>query len=452
MLTCMGAAVAGQTNSYRKGTNMPNTVLIGAQWGDEGKGKIIDVLMEDVEWVVRYQGGNNAGHTVEIGEDQYILHLIPSGILRPGKKCVIGNGLVVDILALVEEMRGLHERGIETEGRLFVSDRAHAVLPYHRRLDAGREGKLREGEKIGTTQRGIGPTYSDKVSRTGLRMGDLLDKDFESMLRYRIAINNDHLVEMGVEPLDMESTVSQCLAAAEHLKPYITDAVDMLHGVMASGENILFEGAQGTMLDIDFGTYPFVTSSSATAGGAAVGTGVPPQRIDRVIGVIKAYTTRVGEGPFPTELNDEIGAMLRKDGGEFGATTGRPRRCGWFDAVVGRYSARVNGVDRWALTKLDVLDVQPVIRICVAYEVDGKRYETVPANLRLLSRCRPIYEEMAGWKSSTRNIERFDDLPPAARAYISRLEELTGVPVGMLSVGPRRDATMVVDMRPWSSE
>lgn len=428
---------------------MPNTVLIGSQWGDEGKGKIIDVLMEGVDWVVRYQGGNNAGHTVEIGDQKYVLHLIPSGILRPGKKCVIGNGLVVDLLALVGEMQELIERGLQMEGRLYVSDRAHVVLPYHRLLDAGREGRLREGEKIGTTQRGIGPTYADKVSRTGMRMGDLLDPDFEALLRARIAANNVFLVEMGVAPLDVEHTVAECLAAARFLSPYIADAVTLLNEVVESGESVLFEGAQGTMLDIDFGTYPFVTSSSATAGGAAVGTGIAPQRIDLVIGVIKAYTTRVGEGPFPTELLEDIGAQMRKDGGEFGATTGRPRRCGWFDAVVGRYSARINGVDRWALTKLDVLDAQPVIRICVAYEADGRRYETVPSNPRVLARCRPVYEEMPGWMSRTRDVKRFEDLPREARAYIARLEELTGVPVGLLSVGPRRDATMEVDMRPW---
>jgi len=423
---------------------MPNTVLIGAQWGDEGKGKIIDVLTEQVDWVVRYQGGNNAGHTVEIGDEKYVLHLVPSGILHSGKKCVIGNGLVVDPVALVKEVKGVVDRGIDPTGRFFISDRAHVVLPYHKSIDEFREKKPSSGKMIGTTKRGIGPTYGDKAARTGLRMGDLIDAGRESLLRERIAANNRILVALGAGEIDADSVVRDTLAAVDYLSPFIQDTIPMLHGAIKDGQSILFEGAQGTMLDIDYGTYPFVTSSSATAGGACTGSGVPPHRIDNVLGVVKAYSTRVGEGPFPTELTDATGEALRKAGNEFGATTGRPRRCGWFDLVVARYSVMVNGIDTWAVTKLDVLDDMETIRICVAYECDGKRLDSVPANVRMLERCRPIYEDMPGWKCSTKSATAWDELPEKARAYIRRLEELTGVRVGILSVGPRRDSTIML--------
>jgi adenylosuccinate synthase len=421
---------------------MPNTVLIGAQWGDEGKGKIIDVLAENVDVVVRFQGGNNAGHTVKIGDEKYVLHLIPSGILRDGQQCVVGNGLVVDPLAFLKEIAEVESAGKSVAGRLFVSDRAHIVFPYHGEIDAAREARLSDDEKIGTTKRGIGPCYGDKVSRVGLRAGDLVDPEFPELLKSRLDEANRVLVALGGEALDEAELLKEYMAAAEQMKPYVTDTVTMLHKALAENKSILFEGAQGTMLDIDFGTYPFVTSSNATAGGAATGSGVAPHRIDQVVGVIKAYTTRVGEGPFPTELFDEDGEAMGKVGHEFGATTGRPRRCGWFDAVVGRYSAMVNGVDFWAMTKLDVLDGFETLRICTAYECDGKRYENVPASVRVLEKCTPVYEEMPGWQSRTDNISRYEDLPQKAKDYVERLCELTGVKLGILSVGPKRASTL----------
>lgn len=424
---------------------MPNTVLIGAQWGDEGKGKIIDVLTEKVDWVVRYQGGNNAGHTVEIGKEKYVLHLVPSGILHAGKKCVIGNGLVVDPVALVKEIKGVVDRGIDPTGRFFISDRAHVVLPYHKLIDEYREKKPSTGTMIGTTKRGIGPTYGDKAARTGLRMGDLIDPDRESLLRARITANNRILAALGAPEIDADAVIKETLVAVDYLAPFIQDTIPMLHEAISGGTSVLFEGAQGTMLDIDYGTYPFVTSSSATAGGACTGSGVPPHKVDRVLGVIKAYSTRVGEGPFPTELTDATGEALRKAGNEFGATTGRPRRCGWFDLVVARYSVMVNGIDVWAMTKLDVLDDVETIRICVAYDCDGKRLTSVPANVRQLERCRPIYEDMPGWMCSTKDVSSWDQLPQKAKEYVRRLEVLTGVNVGILSVGPRRDSTIMLD-------
>jgi len=422
---------------------MSNTVLVGAQWGDEGKGKIIDVLTENVDVVVRYQGGNNAGHTVEIDEERYVLHLIPSGIFRPGTACIIGNGVVVDPIALMAEVKELAGRGLIVDGRLFISDRAHAVFPYHRALDSSREGAaLKGGTKIGTTQRGIGPAYGDKIMRTGLRMVDLTTADFAERLTKRLEENNKLLVSAGAEPIKKDAVLQQYLEAAKALKPFITDTATMLNKARIEGKSMLFEGAQGTMLDIDFGTYPFVTSSNSTVGGACTGTGVPPQCIDRVVGVIKAYTTRVGEGPFPTELKDGTGELIRTRGREFGATTGRPRRCGWFDAVVGRYSAMINGVDYWAMTKLDVLDEINTLRVCVAYECDGKTFDTVPASLDLLARCKPVYRDFEGWMAPTKDVTRFEDLPAKARAYVAKLCELTGVPLGILSVGPRRANTL----------
>jgi adenylosuccinate synthase len=421
---------------------MPNTVLIGAQWGDEGKGKIIDVLSPDVDVVVRYQGGSNAGHTVKVGEELYILHLVPSGILYQDKVCVIGNGVVVDPVALMKEVDGLEGRGIRTAGRLFVSERAHVVFPFHRIMDEQREAVRKQEEKIGTTKRGIGPTYGDKVSRVGLRVADLVDGDFPAVLAQRLDEVNRVLQAVGAEPVDGARLADEYGRVAARLKPYVADAVEILNRAVKDGKSILFEGAQGTMLDIDFGTYPFVTSSNATAGGACTGTGIAPHRIDRVIGVVKAYTTRVGEGPFPTELRDETGRLLGREGNEFGATTGRPRRCGWFDAVVARYAAMINGVDYWAITKLDVLDTLATVKICVAYQCNGMRYDTIPANIRTLERCAPVYEEVKGWQASTKDVTRFEDLPPRAKDYIQRLCDLTGVPLGILSVGPKRASTM----------
>jgi len=423
---------------------MACTVLVGAQWGDEGKGKVIDVLTENVDMVVRYQGGNNAGHTVEIADERYVLHLIPSGVFRPGVACVIGNGVVVDPIAVMAEINELAGRGIAVKGRLFISDRAHAVFPYHRAWDAHKEDSGQAGGKIGTTRRGIGPSYGDKIARTGLRMGDLLSSDFAAQLTARIEENNKALTAMGAAPIETGAVLKDYLAAAAALKPYIADTIPVVNKALAGGKSVLFEGAQGTMLDIDFGTYPFVTSSNASSGGACTGAGVPPQRISRVIGVIKAYTTRVGEGPFPTELKDATGDQLRAKGREFGATTGRPRRCGWFDAVVARYSAMINGIDYWAMTKLDVLDEQDTIKVCVSYKCDGKVHDTVPASLDTLARCEPVYRELKGWKKPTHSITKFNDLPREARDYVAALCEITGVPLGILSVGPGRENTLRV--------
>jgi adenylosuccinate synthase len=423
---------------------MPNTVLIGAQWGDEGKGKIIDVLAEDVDLVVRFQGGNNAGHTVKIGDEKYVLHLIPSGILRDNQRCIIGNGLVVNPIALLGEIAEVEAGGKSVAGRLFVSDRAHIVFPYHGAIDAAREDSLAEGEKIGTTKRGIGPCYCDKVSRVGLRAGDLIDREFPSLIKSRLEEANRMLAEFGAKPVDEAELVAEYVEAAEKLRPYIVDSVTMLNDAIANGESVLFEGAQGTMLDIDFGSYPFVTSSNTTAGGACTGAGVAPNKIERVIGVIKTYTTRVGEGPFPTELFDDAGAEMARVGHEFGATTGRPRRCGWFDAVVGRYAAAINGVDYWAMTKLDVLDGFETLKICTAYECDGVIYKNMPASSRVLADCKPVYEEMPGWMESTSDVTEYADLPPKAKAYVERLCELTSVKLGILSVGPKRESTLRV--------
>ncbi len=422
---------------------MPNTILVGAQWGDEGKGKVIDVLTAQADVIVRYQGGSNAGHTVITGGRKYVLHLIPSGILHAGKQCVIGNGVVLDPFDLLREIEMLRGYDIEPAGRLLISSRAHMVMRWHRALDAADEARRASDRKIGTTGRGIGPAYGAKMGRRGLRIGDLLGDGFLDAVREATRETNETLAAWGAPTLCEEELVADYRAAAEALRPYIADTVATVNAADRAGKSILLEGAQGTMLDIDFGTYPFVTSSNPTAGGACTGTGLSPRRIDRVVGVIKCYTTRVGAGPFPTELADATGEHLRQKGGEFGATTGRPRRCGWFDAVVGRYAAMVNGVDFWAMTKLDVLDEQPTLKICTAYlRDDGVRYETFPSDLGVLSRCTPVYEEMPGWLTPTSAITRYDDLPVKARAYVERLVELIGGRLGILSVGPARETTL----------
>lgn len=422
---------------------MPNTILVGSQWGDEGKGKVIDVLTSQADVIVRYQGGSNAGHTVITGGKKYVLHLIPSGILHPGKQCVIGNGVVMDPLDLIKEIGMLREQGIEPDGRLFISTRTHMVMRWHRALDAADEARRSHDKKIGTTGRGIGPAYGAKMGRAGLRVGDMLVANFLDLVREATADTNETLAAWGAATLDVEELVATYRQAAEALRPYIADTVALVNEADRAGKSILLEGAQGTMLDIDFGTYPFVTSSNPTAGGACTGSGLPPRRIDRVVGVIKCYTTRVGAGPFPTELTEATGEHLRQKGGEFGATTGRPRRCGWFDAVVGRYAAMVNGVDFWAMTKLDVLDELPVIKICTAYRLDdGTKIETFPSDLGVLSRCTPIYEEMPGWLTPTSHITRYEDLPLKARAYVERLVALIGGRLGILSVGPARETTL----------
>ena len=398
---------------------MPNTILVGAQWGDEGKGKIIDFLTDEADIVVRSQGGNNAGHTVIIGGNKFTLHLIPSGILRPGKACVIGNGVVVDPLDLVRELTGLRKQGITISDNLFISDCAHVVFPYHRMLDECRE-RAKGDKKIGTTKRGIGPCYGDKVERTGLRMGDLVHpKTFSEKFRAKIEENNKILAAFGEKPIDFLEVKKAYLSAARKLAPYITNTVVYLHEAIKAGRNILFEGAQGTFLDLDHGTYPYVTSSNTTAGGACTGTGVPPHRIDRVIGVMKAYTTRVGEGPFPTE-NQEISDMLHAMGREFGSTTGRPRRCGWFDSVATRYSSMINGIDDLAVTNLDGLDHVERIKVCVAYKFGTKTLTVPPSDLRELKRCVPMLVELPGWKAPT-EARTFADLPPKARKYLEKI-------------------------------
>ncbi|MEI6644975.1 MAG: adenylosuccinate synthase [bacterium] len=422
---------------------MPNTILIGAQWGDEGKGKVIDVLTAQADVIVRYQGGSNAGHTVITEGKKYVLHLIPSGILHEGKQCVIANGVVMDPFDLIKEIEMLRGYGINPDGRLFISDRTHMVMQWHRAIDKADEARRSIDQKIGTTGRGIGPAYSAKMGRLGFRVGDLLSPDFLLRVRETAEATNVRLRKWGTEILDVEELVREYTKVIDLLRPYITDTVVFLNNADRAGKSILLEGAQGTMLDIDFGTYPYVTSSSPTAGGACAGSGLSPRRIDRVVGVIKCYTTRVGSGPFPTELLDATGEHLRQKGGEFGATTGRPRRCGWFDAVVARYTAMVNGVDFWAMTKLDVLDETPSIKICVAYRRDdGHIYETFPADLRALDRCTPVYEEMPGWLTDTSKTTHYDDLPMKAKAYVERLVALSGARLGILSVGPARETTL----------
>jgi len=419
-----------------------NTVLVGAQWGDEGKGKVIDFLSAEADVVVRFQGGSNAGHTVVVGDKKYVLHLVPSGILHEGRHCVIGNGVVMDPFDLMKELEQVESWGFDLKGRFHVSERAHMVMQWHRALDRAEEAARQEGRRIGTTGRGIGPAYAAKVGRYGLRVGDILRPDFQDVVRGCVEESNVALRALGAQPLDAEEMVKLYAPVVTSLMPYVTDTIQFLHERLEAKASILFEGAQATMLDIDFGTYPFVTSSNPTAGGACTGSGVPPRAIDRVIGVLKLYTTRVGEGPFPTELNDADGETLRRRGGEFGATTGRPRRCGWFDAVVAKYAQRVNGIDFWAMTKLDVLDEFPVVRICTGYRRnDGFVYTTFPADLEVLKRCEPVYEDMPGWQCDTSSVTSYDALPANAKAYVNRILELVGGKLGVLSVGPSRAST-----------
>jgi adenylosuccinate synthase len=412
-------------------------VVVGAQWGDEGKGKLVDVLAEEATMVVRYQGGANAGHTVVIGEEQFILQQIPSGILHPTVRCVVGNGVVLDPETFFEELERLHAKQIDTAGRILISDRAHLVLPYHKLLDRARE----QSQKIGTTGRGIGPTYEDKYGRRGVRVGDLRNAELvKDILADRVERANALLAMLGSpERASLAGHAELVARLAPRLLPLATDTGLVVHQALRSGERVLLEGAQGALLDVDHGTYPFVTSSNTTAGGAAVGAGIGPMSIQAVLGIVKAYTTRVGNGPLPSEADEERGQMLRQLGGEFGAVTGRARRCGWFDATVVRYSARVNGLSHLAVTKLDVLDTFAEIPVGVAYELDGGRCEELPSTVDLLERVRPVYEVLPGWQQPTTGARRLADLPPAARAYLDRLEELAGVPIRYVSVGTRRD-------------
>jgi len=422
---------------------MSNTILVGAQWGDEGKGKIIDVLTEHADIVVRTQGGNNAGHTVFIRQNKYVLHLVPSGILRRNKLCVIGNGVVVDPVSLVDEIKGLRKLGVKVDGNLALSETAHVVFPYHRELDAQRE-VLKGKHKIGTTKRGIGPAYGDKAARTGLRVIDLINFErFEEKLQVRIKENNEVLKAFGAKPLSFKKVHAAYRAAGGYLKPFVANTVVLLHEAMRRGKDILFEGAQGTFLDIDHGTYPFVTSSNTTAGGACTGSGVPPHRMDRVVGVLKAYTTRVGEGPLPTE-NAEIADMLHAMGREFGATTGRPRRCGWFDSVAVRHATMVNGIDELAVTNLDGLDTMETIRVCIGYRHGKTRYDYVPSDAEVLSHCEPIYAEFEGWQTPTTKAHKWKNLPAKGRAYLKAIAELSGAKLAIVSVGPSRAQTIFV--------
>jgi adenylosuccinate synthase len=421
--------------------NMANTILIGAQWGDEGKGKIIDVLTAEADVVVRSQGGNNAGHTVMHRGKTFILHLIPSGILRRGKVCVIGNGVVIDPVALVAEMESLRKLGIRIDKNLLISDCAHLVLPYHRALDEQRE--LRKGRaRIGTTKRGIGPAYADKASRTGLRMSDLMQPTlFSKKVHAKIRENNSILQALGASPISYSQVNRDYLLAGAKLRPFVANTVVYLHRALQRGKEILFEGAQGTFLDIDHGSYPYVTSSNTTAGGACTGTGVPPHRMDRVVGVMKAYTTRVGEGALPTE-DQGLAKMLHDLGREFGATTGRARRCGWFDAVATNYARMINGIDELAITNLDGLDGVDPIRICVGYRHNGRRLHVPPSDALQLDNCEPIYEELPGWNQSTTSAKKLSQLPVKARRYAARISELTGARLSMVSVGPSRRQTI----------
>ena len=425
---------------------MPNIVVVGTQWGDEGKGKYVDLLSERVQMVVRYGGGHNAGHTVVVGKTQFILHLLPSGVLRPGVTCVIGNGCVVDPEAFLEEVKTLRGLGIEVGDNLFVSDRAHLILPYHRRLEAVSEKKLGD-KRIGTTCRGIGPAYEDKVARRGLRVGDLRHPEaFREKLEHLIKENNARIAAQGDEPdLDAESILPVLTRFAEAALPHVTDTSLLIYQAVQAGQSVMFEGAQATFLDIDHGTYPFVTSSNPTAGGACTGSGIGPTAIDHVLGITKAYITRVGAGPLPTEMLGQLGEDIRQKGEEFGASTGRPRRCGWFDSVVVRYANRVNGLDALAITKLDVLDGLEEIKICTRYRYRGEPVEEFPGELSMLEECKPEYRTMPGWSEATAGTTRLRDLPANARRYLEGLEELSGVPIGAVSTGPDRNST-ILDM------
>lgn len=420
-------------------------VLVGIQWGDEGKGKIIDVLTEDADVVVRFQGGNNAGHTVEFEKEKFILHLIPSGIFREKAVCIIGNGVVVDPLILVKEIEGLEARGIKVTGRLHLSSRAHLIMPYHGMMDALYENSRSADKKIGTTKRGIGPAYADKASRVGIRAETMTNipkflKRFCEMAEHY----NKIFEAAGMQKLDIDSTSVKLEEAAKFLSPFIADTVMMINKFAREKKDILFEGAQGMFLDLDYGTYPFVTSSNTTSGAACTGSGLSPKYITEIIGVMKAYTTRVGEGPFPTELKGEEGELIRSIGKEYGATTGRPRRCGWFDAVSARYSCMVNGIDKLAVTKLDVLDSFDEIKICTAYEINGVKTETMPSDTDEIAIAKPIYEIFPGWKTPTANARAFSDLPSKAQKYLKRIAGLVGADIGIVSVGPNRNQTFHV--------
>ena len=425
---------------------MANVVIVGAQWGDEGKGKVVDIYTENADEVVRYQGGNNAGHTLVVGNEKTVLHLIPSGILHEGKRCLIGNGVVLDPKVFLQEIEKLKKRGYLADDRQLVIDgNAHVIMPYHKAIDIAREGKS-GARRIGTTGRGIGPTYEDKVGRRGIRIADLANPDiFARKVRELLPEKNFFLTQyLGEDPLSEEAILEEYGAYGRELVKYIGNISLLLNRSIAAGNKVLFEGAQGSLLDIDHGTYPYVTSSSTVAGGACIGTGVGPRFLNEVIGIAKAYVTRVGEGPFPTELNDEMGDKLRRDGNEFGSTTGRPRRTGWFDAVALRDAVRTSGMTGLAITKMDVLNDLETIKICTAYAYRGDLLEDFPKDLDVLKECTPVYEEVPGWQSDLTAARSHEELPEGARAYLRKLEKVTGCPVVLVSVGPRRDETILL--------
>ncbi len=422
---------------------MSVSVLVGSQWGDEGKGKVVDILSEKYEIVARYQGGANAGHTVEIGDKQFILHLIPSGILREGVVCVIGNGVVIDPQALLDEIAFLEKHDIQIKGRLFISQNAHLIMPYHKLLDSISESGA---NKIGTTGRGIGPCYIDKYARKGIRIVDLLNKDsLEKKIRENLAEKNNLLKKVYErEELDVEAIIKEYMEFDKAIDQYIKDVPSYLSAAIAEGKSVLLEGAQGALLDVDHGTYPYVTSSSPTSGGACTGTGIPPTKIDSVIGIVKAYTTRVGLGPFPTELLDDEGEKLRKIGAEYGATTGRPRRCGWFDAFLVKYSCMINGITDVAITKLDVLSSFPEIKVCTGYEVDGKQLKTFPSDIMHLEKVKPVYKVFKGWNKDITQAKTYDELPKETKEYLDFISSECGFTIKVVSVGPKRTQTIVL--------
>jgi adenylosuccinate synthase len=423
---------------------MSAVIVIGTQWGDEGKGKIVDHLAEKADVVVRYQGGNNAGHTVVVDDKEFKLQLLPSGILYKDKTCVVGNGVVVDPAVMIKELRSMQEKGIETSD-LKVSNRAHLIMPYHRLLDEVEED-YRGEHKIGTTKRGIGPCYMDKNARSGIRMVDLMDEEeFSAKLERNLEAKN-HLLQAvyGVEGFDFEKVRDEYLGYAQVLRPFVADTSVYINQALAAGKKVLFEGAQATLLDLDHGTYPYVTSSHPIAGGACIGAGIGPTKISKVIGVVKAYTTRVGEGPFPTELHDATGDLIRNRGHEFGTVTGRPRRCGWLDAAVVRYAGQVSGLDYLAVTRLDILDGLETLKVCSGYKYDGRLLDEFPASLKVLGQVEPVYEEMPGWKEPISGVRAYADLPANARRYVERLSQIVGVPLGIVSVGPARDQTIIL--------
>ncbi|MAO63974.1 MAG: adenylosuccinate synthase [Balneola sp.] len=422
---------------------MSTRVVIGAQWGDEGKGKIVDLLSGEADYVVRFQGGANAGHTLKFDDKKVVLHLIPSGIFNGDADCVIGNGVVIDPVALVEEIKGVQEMGFSLEGRFFISQTAHVILPYHKLLDQLKE-KRRGGDAIGTTGRGIGPAYVSKVSRVGIRMVDLLDRE---ILRTKIDQNlkdiNFALKNLYKEPtLKTEDLMAELEESIQALEPFICNTTNLLHEGIQSEKNILLEGAQGTMLDVDHGTYPYVTSSSPTSGGACTGSGIPPTALDKVMGITKAYCTRVGNGPFPTELHGEVGEELRKKGAEFGATTGRPRRCGWLDLVALKYVVQLNGMNELTLTKMDVMDGFEEINVCTSYKIDGVETDVFPLSLDDIEKVEPVYTSLPGWKNSIEGLTNWDDLPATAKSYIRFVEEYLGVKFTIISTGPKRNETI----------